>query len=95
MYNNYFHISGKINNLLWDGLSVFNTSLSVPYFVFGVGYAFCTLIRAHTISVIIPSDLRPSVLRNIDWLMGIVIRYISRTLVDGIRIEIRINCYAR
>ena len=24
---------------------VFNTSLSVPYFVFGVGYAFCTLIR--------------------------------------------------
>ena len=39
------HISGKTNNFLWDGFLVFNTTLSVPYFVFGVGYAFCTLIR--------------------------------------------------
>ena len=39
------HISGKTNNLLWDWLLVFNTSLSVPYFVFGIGYAICTLIR--------------------------------------------------
>ena len=44
-YNNSLHISGKTNNFLWDGLLVFNTSLSVPYFVFGIGYAFCTLIR--------------------------------------------------
>ena len=44
-YNNSLHISGKTNNLLWDGLLVFNTSLSIPYFVFGIGYAFYTLIR--------------------------------------------------
>ena len=44
-YNNSLHISGKTNNFLWDGLLVFNTSLSIPYFVFGISYAFCTLIR--------------------------------------------------
>ena len=44
-YKSSLHISGKTNNFLRDGLLVFNTSLSLPYFVFGVGYAFCTLIR--------------------------------------------------
>ena len=44
-YNKSLHISGKTNNFLWDGLLVFSTSLSVPYFVFGIGYAFCALIR--------------------------------------------------
>ena len=39
------HISDKTNNFLWNGILVFDTSLSVPYFVFGVGYAFCTLIE--------------------------------------------------
>ena len=39
------HISGKTNNFLWNGLLAFNTSLSVPYIVSGIGYAFCTLIR--------------------------------------------------
>ena len=44
-YNDSLHISGKTNNFLWDELLVFNTSLSVPYFVFGIGYAFSTLNR--------------------------------------------------
>ena len=44
-YNASLHISGKTNNFLWDGLLVFNTSLSVSYVTFDVGYAFCTLIR--------------------------------------------------
>ena len=35
--NNSLHISSKTNNFLWDGLFVFNTILSAPYFVFGVG----------------------------------------------------------
>ena len=38
-------ISGKTNNFLWNELLVFNTSLSSPYLVFGIGYAFCTLKR--------------------------------------------------
>ena len=38
-------ISGKTNNFLWNELLVFNTSLSSPYLVFGIGYAFCTLER--------------------------------------------------
>ena len=45
-YNTSLHVSGKTNNFLWDGPLVFNTSLSVPYVTFDVGYAFCTLIRA-------------------------------------------------
>ena len=44
-YNTSLHVSGKTNNFLWDGPLVFNTSLSVPYVTFDVGYAFCTLIR--------------------------------------------------
>ena len=44
-YINYLHISGKANNFLWNGLLVSNTSLNVPYFVLGIGSAFCTLIR--------------------------------------------------
>ena len=44
-YNNSLHISGKTNNFLWHGLLVYNTSLSVPYFLISLGYAFCTLIR--------------------------------------------------
>ena len=43
--NNSLHISGKTSNFLWDGLMVFNTGLSVPYFAFGLDNAFCTLIR--------------------------------------------------
>ena len=42
-YNNSLHISGKTTKFLWDGLLVSNTSLSIPYFVFGIGYAFCIL----------------------------------------------------
>ena len=44
-YNNSLHISGKTNNFLWDGLLLSNTSLSIPYFVFGIGYPFCILTR--------------------------------------------------
>ena len=43
--NKSLHTSGNTNNFLWDWFLVFNTSLSLPYFVFGVGYAFYTLIR--------------------------------------------------
>ena len=36
---------------------VFNVSLSVPYFVFGIGYAFCTLIRVVIFDVVFVAEV--------------------------------------